>query len=144
MIKDNIKKHVFVTDVKLERIQRGNTVGAWAMVLTIIQWGVFYFIVSETGNIIADSIRYGSIANPVNIAGIAAILSVFGYFGHDSSCMLISAAALASIFIYDMTSILITILPIILLCITSVRFRNSLDLSVNDMEIIEPIQKEEK
>lgn len=136
------KIYHFITDAELKETGKGNIIGAFATVLTIIVWVLFYKFTPSSGNSLADSILYGSIIYPVNLAGIAAILSIFGYFGHDSSCMLISAAALASIFIYDQSSIIISILPIILLCITSSHFRHRFVLDVSDVEIIQPIQKE--
>lgn len=136
------KSYHFITDAELKETGKGNIIGAFATVLTIIVWVLFYKFTPSSGNSLADSILYGSIIYPVNLAGIAAILSIFGYFGHDSSCMLISAAALASIFIYDQYSIIISILPIILLCITSSHFRHRFVLDVSDVEIIQPIQKE--
>lgn len=134
----------YVTDVKLKRTNKGINIGLLAMLASLAAWGVIYFFTPSTGNDMADAIRYGSIANPVNLAGIAAILSIFGYFGNGSSCMLISAAAFTSILIYDLTAVIVVILPIVLLCITSARFRDNLALTVNDAEISGQAQNTEE
>lgn len=125
----------FVKSVKLKRTSKGSNIGLCAMLATIAAWGVIYYFTEPTGNVMADSILHGSILRPLNLAGIAAILSIFGYIGSDSSCMLISAAALTGIALYNTNAIILVVLPVVLLCITSVRFRDSLTLDVKTVKI---------
>ncbi len=93
-----------VVSVKLVKKVRGRFISAIATLMTIGIWAMIQLgMMGETLSF-ADAIRSGFITNPVNLIGIAALVSGIGWWFDDPACMLLSGISLVAAVIFDMSA----------------------------------------
>ena len=93
-----------IVSVRLVKKVRGKILSTIATLMTIGIWAMIQFgMMGETPSL-ANAIRSGFITNPVNLIGIAALVSGIGWWFDDSACMLLSGIALVGAVIFDITA----------------------------------------
>lgn len=117
-----------VVSAKIVRKNRGGVWGLLGFIFTIICWLILVLFVKQEPNI-ATAIYVHSIKNPINLIGIATLLSFFGLCFHDSSCMLLAAIALVYAFIMDW-SVFFVLIPAVLLMVSNVRMKKNVGIKV--------------
>lgn len=122
-----------VVYAKIVRKNRGGIWGLIGFILTFICWLILVLFVKEEPNI-ATAIYVHSIKNPINLIGIAALLSFFGLCFHDASCMLIASIALVYGFIMDW-HVFFVLIPAVLLMVSNVRMKKNIALKIKKESI---------
>ena len=93
-----------ITSVKLVKKVRGKVLSAIATLMTIAIWAMIQFGMIGEELSLAEAIRSGFITNPVNLIGIAALVSGIGWWFDSPACMLLSGIALVASVIFDITA----------------------------------------
>ena len=122
-----------VVSAKIVRKNRGGIWGLLGFIFTIICWLILVLFVKQDPNI-ATAIYVHSIKNPINLIGIATLLSFFGLCFHDSSCMLLAAIALVYAFIMDW-SVFFVLIPAVLLMVSNIRMKKNIALKIKKESI---------
>lgn len=93
-----------VVSVRLLKQVKGKILSAIASIMTIIIWALCYVgsLVQDTS--VINAIYFGFITNPINLIGIAALVSSIGWWFRSSSCMLLSGIALVAAVFFDWTT----------------------------------------
>ena len=92
------------TSVKLVKKVRGKVLSTIATLMTIALWALIHFGMIGEELSLAEAIRSGFITNPVNLIGIAALVSGIGWWFDSPACMLMSGIALVAAVIFDITA----------------------------------------
>lgn len=115
-----------VTSVKHATAKKGTTTGVVGTILTALLW-IDYFLFGGVTRIQA------SMLNEYTLTATAAIVSIFGIFFRDASCMLLAAVALVGAFLADVSTFL-GLIPAVLLMISHVQMKKQYVLETTEKE----------
>ena len=98
-----------VVSVRLLKKVKGRFLSAIASIITIIIWALCYVGSLVQDASIASVIHSGFVTNPINMIGIAALVSSIGWWFKSSSCMILSGIALVAAVLFDWTTVFVLV-----------------------------------
>jgi hypothetical protein len=117
----------YVSSVKIHRKKSGGILGCIGCAMTACLC-LSYIITSEI------TVLQAQMINAYTLTVIAAVLSMFGTFFHDASCVLLASIALVSAFFLDMSTVF-GLIPAIVLVYSYERMKHNIDIDVKKKEL---------
>lgn len=121
------EKVKYVSSVKLRHKKRGGGLGAIGCAMTVF----LCLLYIEAYDITVMQVQ---MLNFYTLTVIAAVLSFFGSFFHDASCVLLVAVALVSAFFLNTDSVF-GLIPAVSLCYSHERMKYNVDIEVKKKEM---------